>query len=161
VTPIQAKPQHSLCPAIHDADILRMVVLLQYDPTRPADVTGSGACTAVVSRVPFCATVSAGTASGLAWPCATARLPENLPTPTNSIVLFAVLCLFVFGLMAFAKLMQRRERKRHDRFARPCRRESGTAQCRRRRPDAQPARRIAMPFAGGFVGWRSVARFEL
>ncbi len=32
----------------------------------------------------------------------TARLPENLPTPTNSIVPFMVLCLFVFGLMAFA-----------------------------------------------------------
>ena len=44
----------------------------------------------------------------------TARLPENLPTPTNNIVLFVVLCLFVFGLMAFAKFMQRRERKRHD-----------------------------------------------
>jgi hypothetical protein len=44
----------------------------------------------------------------------TARLPENLPTPTNNIVLFVVLCLFVFGLMAFAKFMQRRERKRRD-----------------------------------------------
>jgi hypothetical protein len=44
----------------------------------------------------------------------TARLPENLPTPTNSIVLFVVLCLFVFGMMAFAKFMQRRERKRRD-----------------------------------------------
>jgi hypothetical protein len=27
-----------------------------------------------------------------------ARLPENLPTPTNSIVLFVVLCLLIFGL---------------------------------------------------------------
>ena len=27
-------------------------------------------------------------------------LPENLPTPTNSIVLFAVLCLFVFGMIS-------------------------------------------------------------
>jgi hypothetical protein len=44
----------------------------------------------------------------------TARLPENLPTPTNGIVLFGVLCLFVFGLMAFAKFMQQRERKRRD-----------------------------------------------
>jgi hypothetical protein len=44
----------------------------------------------------------------------TARLPENLPTPTNSIALFVVLCLFVFGLMAFAKFMQGRERKRRD-----------------------------------------------
>jgi hypothetical protein len=42
------------------------------------------------------------------------RLPENLPTPTNSIVLFVVLCLFIFGLMAFAKFMQQRERKRSD-----------------------------------------------
>jgi hypothetical protein len=44
----------------------------------------------------------------------TARLPENLPTPTNSMVVFVVLCLFIFGLMAFAKFMQRRERKRGD-----------------------------------------------
>jgi hypothetical protein len=44
----------------------------------------------------------------------TARLPENLPTPTNSIVLFVVVCLFVFGLMAFVKFMQERERKRRD-----------------------------------------------
>jgi flagellar biogenesis protein FliO len=44
----------------------------------------------------------------------TARLRENLPTPTNSIVLFVVLCLFVFGMMAFAKFMQQRERKRRD-----------------------------------------------
>jgi len=44
----------------------------------------------------------------------TARLPDNLPTPTNSIVLFVMLCLFVFGLMAFAKFMQQRERKRRD-----------------------------------------------
>jgi hypothetical protein len=44
----------------------------------------------------------------------TARLPENLPTPTNSIVLFVVVCLFVFGMTAFAKFMQRRERKRRN-----------------------------------------------
>jgi len=44
----------------------------------------------------------------------TARLPENLPTPTNSIVVLVVLCLFAFGLMAFAKFMQQRERKRRD-----------------------------------------------
>jgi hypothetical protein len=43
-----------------------------------------------------------------------ARLPENLPTPTNSIVLFVVLCLLIFGLMAFAKFMQQRERQRRD-----------------------------------------------
>jgi hypothetical protein len=43
-----------------------------------------------------------------------AGLPENLPTPTNSIVVFVVLCLFIFGLMAFAKFMQQRELKRRD-----------------------------------------------
>jgi hypothetical protein len=42
----------------------------------------------------------------------TARLPENLPTPTNNTVVFVVLCLFIFGLMAFASFMQRRKRKR-------------------------------------------------
>ena len=42
----------------------------------------------------------------------TARVPDNLPTPTNSFVIFVVLCLFIFGLMAFAKFMQQRERKR-------------------------------------------------
>jgi hypothetical protein len=42
------------------------------------------------------------------------QLPDNLPTPTNSIVPFVMLCLFVFGLMAFAKFMQQRERKRRD-----------------------------------------------
>src|SRR5215471_4327017 len=42
----------------------------------------------------------------------TARVPDNLPTPTNSFVIFVMLCLFVFGLMAFAKFMQQRERKR-------------------------------------------------
>jgi len=44
----------------------------------------------------------------------TAGLPENLPTPTNGIMVLVVLCLFVFGLIAFAKFMQQRERKRHD-----------------------------------------------
>jgi hypothetical protein len=44
----------------------------------------------------------------------TAGLPENLPTPTNSIVVFVLLCLLIFGLMAFAKFMQQREGKRHD-----------------------------------------------
>jgi len=39
-------------------------------------------------------------------------VPDNLPTPTNSFVIFVVLCLFIFGLMAFAKFMQQRERKR-------------------------------------------------
>jgi hypothetical protein len=41
-------------------------------------------------------------------------LPENLPTPTNGIVIFVVLCLLVFGLMAFAKFTDRRERKQRD-----------------------------------------------
>ena len=41
-------------------------------------------------------------------------LPANFPTPTNSMVIFVVLCLLVFGLMAFAKFMERRERKRRD-----------------------------------------------
>jgi Sec-independent protein secretion pathway component TatC len=41
-----------------------------------------------------------------------AWLPENLPTPTNGIVIFVVLCLLVFGSMAFAKFMELRERKR-------------------------------------------------
>jgi hypothetical protein len=36
----------------------------------------------------------------------TPRVPDNLPTPTNGIVIFVMLCLFVFGLMAFAKFMQ-------------------------------------------------------
>jgi hypothetical protein len=36
----------------------------------------------------------------------TAGVPDNLPTPTNSFVIFVVLCLFIFGLMAFAKFMQ-------------------------------------------------------
>jgi len=39
-------------------------------------------------------------------------LSENVPTPTNSFVIFLVLCLFIFGGMAFAKFMERRERKR-------------------------------------------------
>jgi hypothetical protein len=43
----------------------------------------------------------------------TAGLPENL-TPTNSIAIFVVLCLYIFGLMAFAKFTQQRERKRRD-----------------------------------------------
>jgi hypothetical protein len=48
----------------------------------------------------------------------TTRLPENLPTPTNSMVLFVVLFLFLFGLMALAKYMQWRESKRgEDRMA--------------------------------------------
>jgi Na+/H+ antiporter NhaC len=41
-----------------------------------------------------------------------ARLPENLPTPTNSFVILVVLCIFIFGGMAFAKFMEKRERKR-------------------------------------------------
>jgi hypothetical protein len=40
------------------------------------------------------------------------QLPDNLPIPTHSIVIFVMLCLFVFGLMTFAKFMQERERKR-------------------------------------------------
>jgi hypothetical protein len=42
------------------------------------------------------------------------RVPDNLPIPTNGIVIFVMLCLFVFGLLAFAKFMQQRERKRPD-----------------------------------------------
>jgi len=42
------------------------------------------------------------------------QLPDNLPTPTNGIVLFVMLCLCVFGLMAFAKFMQQRDGKRRD-----------------------------------------------
>jgi hypothetical protein len=38
------------------------------------------------------------------------QVPENLPTSTNSIAIFVVLCIFVFGGMAFAKFM-RRERE--------------------------------------------------
>jgi hypothetical protein len=41
----------------------------------------------------------------------TARLPENVPMHTNSFVIFVVLCLLIFALMAFAKFMERRERK--------------------------------------------------
>ena len=41
-----------------------------------------------------------------------ARLPDNLPTPTHSFVIFIILCLFIFGAMAFIKLRERRERKR-------------------------------------------------
>jgi hypothetical protein len=41
-----------------------------------------------------------------------AKLPENLPTPTNGFVIFVVLCLFIFGGMAFAKFRQRRDAKR-------------------------------------------------
>jgi hypothetical protein len=44
----------------------------------------------------------------------TAGLPDNLPMPTNSIAVLVLLCLFVFGLIAFAKFMQQRERKRRD-----------------------------------------------
>jgi hypothetical protein len=39
-------------------------------------------------------------------------LPENVPTPTNSFVIFVLLCLFILGGMAFAKFMQDREAKR-------------------------------------------------
>jgi cytoskeletal protein CcmA (bactofilin family) len=46
------------------------------------------------------------------WEGAAVRVPDNLPTPTNSFVIFVVLCLFIFGAMAFIKLRERRERKR-------------------------------------------------
>ncbi len=46
-----------------------------------------------------------------------AYLPENVPTATNSIVIFVVLCSFVFGGMAFAKVMEQREQKRKGRRA--------------------------------------------
>ena len=39
-------------------------------------------------------------------------LPENVPIPTNSFVIFMVLCLFIFGGVAFAKFMQHWEAKR-------------------------------------------------
>jgi hypothetical protein len=39
-------------------------------------------------------------------------LPENVPTPTNSFVIFVVLCVFIICGMAFAKFMQHREAKR-------------------------------------------------
>jgi hypothetical protein len=42
----------------------------------------------------------------------TARLPENMPTSTNSIIIFVVLCLFVFGGMGFAKFMQQRKQRK-------------------------------------------------
>jgi hypothetical protein len=41
-----------------------------------------------------------------------AKLPENVPTATNSFVIFVVLCLYIFGGMAFAKFMQGRKAKR-------------------------------------------------
>ena len=40
-----------------------------------------------------------------------AGVPDNLPTPTNSIAIFVALCIFIFGGMAFAKFMGRRERE--------------------------------------------------
>ena len=39
------------------------------------------------------------------------HIPENLPTVTNSSVIFVLLCIFVFGGMAFAKFVERRKRK--------------------------------------------------
>jgi hypothetical protein len=39
------------------------------------------------------------------------QVPENLPTSTNGIAIFVVLCIFVFGGMVFAKFMGRRERE--------------------------------------------------
>lgn len=42
----------------------------------------------------------------------TTWLPENVPTPTNSFVVFVVLCLFIFGAMAFAQYMERRQGER-------------------------------------------------
>jgi hypothetical protein len=39
-------------------------------------------------------------------------LPENVPTPTNSFVIFVVLCLFIVAGIAFAKFMEHREAKR-------------------------------------------------
>ena len=38
-------------------------------------------------------------------------LPENVPTPTNSFVIFVMLCLFIFGGMALAKVMQGQQGK--------------------------------------------------
>jgi len=39
-------------------------------------------------------------------------LAENVPAPTSSIAVLVVLCVFLFGGMAFAKFMERREAKR-------------------------------------------------
>jgi hypothetical protein len=39
-------------------------------------------------------------------------LPENVPMPTNSFVIFVVLCLLILGGIAFAEFMQRRDAKR-------------------------------------------------
>jgi Sec-independent protein secretion pathway component TatC len=36
-------------------------------------------------------------------------LVDNVPTPTNSIAVLVVLCVFLFGGMAIAKFMERRE----------------------------------------------------
>ena len=46
----------------------------------------------------------------------TARLPENVPVlgMPNGIIQFIVLCLLIFGLMAFANFKQERERERRD-----------------------------------------------
>jgi hypothetical protein len=38
-----------------------------------------------------------------------ASLPDNQPTPTNSFLIIVVLCLFIFGGMAFAKFMEKRK----------------------------------------------------
>jgi len=38
-------------------------------------------------------------------------LPENVPMPANSFVIFLVLCLFILGGIAFAEFMQRREKR--------------------------------------------------
>jgi hypothetical protein len=38
-------------------------------------------------------------------------LVDNVPTPTNSIAVLVVLCVFLFGGMAFAKFVERRAPK--------------------------------------------------
>jgi hypothetical protein len=38
-------------------------------------------------------------------------LAQNVPTPMNSIAVLLVLCVFLFGGMAFAKFMERRKRE--------------------------------------------------
>ena len=37
-------------------------------------------------------------------------LVDNVPTPTNSMAVLLVLCVFLFGGMAFAKFIERRGR---------------------------------------------------
>jgi hypothetical protein len=55
-----------------------------------------------------CAWISVGADNSAMVPW----LADNVPTPTNSIAVLVVLCVFLFGGMAFAKFMERREANR-------------------------------------------------